>query len=236
MLTDMKFDGIDINMGCPVRKIVSRGSCSALIRNPSLAAEIIQATKEGAGNLPVSVKTRIGFNEIQTQEWIGFLLSQNVAAMTIHGRTVKEMSKVPCHWDEIGKAVVLREKLKKDTLIVGNGDILSREEGLKMCEEYKTDGIMIGRGIFQNLWSFNGTDPSPVPYQTKLQLLIDHISLFRETWGDKKPFDIMKKYYKIYINGTHNANNFRAELMELKSPEETIEWIQKEFPLPPFKL
>jgi tRNA-dihydrouridine synthase len=226
ILVEMGFDGIDINMGCPERKIVSKGSCGGLIRNPSLAQEIIQATKEGAKSLPVSVKTRIGYAQIETEKWIGFLLEQDIAALTIHGRTVKEMSKVAANWEEIEKAVELRNQIKKDTMIIGNGDILTHEEGIEKCRKYKTDGVMIGRGIFHNLWIFNSIDPSTIPNTEKLQLLIDHISLFKEIWGDEKPFDIMKKFYKVYISDVANANTFRTQLMELRSSDETIAHIR----------
>src|SRR3989344_5899284 len=147
-ISKMDFDGIDLNMGCPEHGTVKKGACSALINNPELAAQIIAATKKGAGDLPVSVKTRIGFSEIQTEEWCGFLLKQDIAVLTVHGRTVKEMSKVPAHWDEIGKVVKLRDKMGLKTLIIGNGDVENREDGLKKVQEYGVDGIMIGRGIF----------------------------------------------------------------------------------------
>jgi tRNA-dihydrouridine synthase len=116
MVVEMGFDGMDINMGCPVKKVIAQGACSALIKNPSLAKEIVQASKEGLANkIPLSIKTRIGFNKIQTEEWIGFLLNETKpAALTIHGRTVKEESKAPCHWDEIGKGVEINNQLKRD--------------------------------------------------------------------------------------------------------------------------
>lgn len=230
LLAEMEFDGIDINMGCPDRKIIKKGSCGALINNPGLAKEIICATKEGAVSagwrMPVSVKTRIGFNEIQTEQWISFLLEQDLAAITVHGRTVKEMSKVPAHWEEIGRAVQLRDQMKKQTLIIGNGDVLSREDGLIKTKKYNTDGIMIGRGIFHNLWIFSSKDPATVPFTDKLQLLIEHITLFEETWGPDKPFEVMKKFYKIYISGVPDASNIRTRLMELKTPGETIDHIK----------
>jgi tRNA-dihydrouridine synthase len=238
LLTEMGFDGIDINMGCPDRAIVKHGCCGGLINNPSLAKEIIQATKESAKGLPISVKTRIGFKEIETESWISFLLEQNLAALTVHGRTVKEQSKVPAHWDEIGKAVTLRDAINKETLIIGNGDVQSREEAMEKHEEYKVDGIMIGRGIFHNPWVFNkNVKANEIPTNEKLQLLIEHIQLFADTWGDlpaclptgrqvRKPFEMMKKFYKIYIADIPDAHNFRMELMALKTPDETVAWIQ----------
>lgn len=225
IVSGMGFDGIDINMGCPVRKVVSRGSCSGLIRNPSLAKEIILATKEGAGGLPVSVKTRIGYRDIMTEEWIGFLLEQPIAALTIHGRTVKEMSKVPAHWEEIEKAVILRNQMKKDILIIGNGDVVSYKDGVDKYERYKVDGIMIGRGIFNNLWIFRDIDPETIGLEEKMRLLIDHISMFDEFWGTDKHYDVMKKFFKVYVSGFRDANAVRSELMQLGSAREAISHI-----------
>ena len=226
IVLDMGFDGIDINMGCPVRKIVSKGSCSGLIRNPSRACEIILATKEGAGGLPVSVKTRIGYRDIITEEWIGFLLEQPIEALTIHGRTVREMSKVPAHWEEIEKAVALRNQMKKDILIIGNGDVVSYKDAMDKYERYKVDGIMIGRGIFNNLWIFRDIDPTRIGHTDKMRLLIDHISLFDEVWGKNRPYDVMKKFFKVYISGFRDASEVRLELMQLRSAREAIAYIK----------
>ena len=173
MVKDMGFDGIDINMGCPEKSVVKRGACAGLIHNPTLAKEIIEAVKKGAGDLPISVKTRIGIKEIETEVWIEFLLKQNLDALTVHGRTVKEMSDVPAHWDEIGKVVKLRDKLNVNTLIIGNGDIKSLDDALEKHKKYKVDGIMIGRGIFENLWIFDKKiNPQNISSEAKLKLLI----------------------------------------------------------------
>ncbi|MDE2025636.1 MAG: tRNA-dihydrouridine synthase, partial [Patescibacteria group bacterium] len=109
-IAEMGYDGIDINMGCPQKAVVSRGACSALIKNPSLAKEIIQATREGAKGLPVSVKTRIGFKTNVLDTWIGFLLEQQLDALAIHARTASEMSKVPAHWEVMPAAVTIRNQ------------------------------------------------------------------------------------------------------------------------------
>ena len=148
------FDGIDINMGCPVKKIVKQGGCSALIGQPKLAQEIILATKE-ASNVPVSIKTRIGLTKVITEEWISALLETKPAMITIHGRTQKQQSEGVADWNEVKKSVILRNNLASDTLIHGNGDVFSIEEGLKKVDESGVDGIMIGRGIFQNPWFFS---------------------------------------------------------------------------------
>jgi tRNA-dihydrouridine synthase len=227
LIKKMKFDGIDINMGCPEKSVVKRGSCVALINNPVLAEEIISAVRKGAPGLPVSVKTRIGVEEIQTEKWASFLLKQNLDCLIIHGRTAKEMSDYPVHWDEIGKVVKLRNSMKSKTLIIGNGDVKTRTEALEKCKQYGLDGIMVGRGIFENLWVFNKkTDQSKIPYQEKLKLLIKHVTLFDETWGKGKNFSIMKKFYRIYISGMPNSKNVRMELMKLKTAKETLKLLK----------
>lgn len=229
LLVEMGFDGIDINMGCPVRKVVGRGQCSGLIKNPKLAKELIDAIRQAAPDIPLSVKTRIGFNKIETENWIGFLLEQNLDAITIHGRIATRMSKDPANWEEIGKAVHMRNQQNSKTLIIGNGDIKSREEGLKKVKQYGVDGVMIGQGIFSNLWIFNTTQTAqPVPLKGKLTLLLYHIDLFEKTWGKTKDFNLLKKFYKVYIADFPNASQFRQKLMELKTYSETKEVLQEE--------
>lgn len=235
MISKMGFDGIDINMGCPEKSVVKRGACSGLIKNHDLAAQIIQRTKDGANGLPISVKTRIGFREIETEDWISFLLKQDLAAIAIHARTVKEMSKVPAHWDEIGKAVTLRNQIAPQTLIIGNGDVDSYKDGLAKVKEYGVDGIMIGTGIFKNLLIFNPKFHSYTPgLEEGLKLLLKHTKLFVDTWGSKKSFPILKKFYKCYLSGFDGAAEIRAKFMEANNLEE-VEKLVKHFtdnPLP----
>lgn len=220
-LKKMGFSGIDINMGCPDKKVIKQGSCSALINNPKLAREIIIATQEGAGGLPVSVKTRLGLKNIQTEEWIGFLLSLNVEVLTIHGRTAKEMSAVPAHWEEIAKVVKMRNEMKSKTLIVGNGDVADYRDGLKKVEETEVDGIMIGRGIFHNLWAFaqNPEEFQDLRNSSKymLTLLLDHARLFDKTWGKGKNFAILRKFFKIYVSGLPEAAQLRERLYQTEN-------------------
>lgn len=233
MLVKMGFDGIDINMGCPDRKITKNGCCAAFINNPTLASQVIKATKKGAaGKIPVSVKTRIGFSKVQTDEWIEFLLKQDIPVLTVHGRLAKDMSKYPADWSEIKKAVEIRNKLGVDTLIVGNGDVLNREDGLKKAQESGVDGLMIGRGIFKDIQTF--ADKSKVKTLTldqSLKLLLDHMRLFDKTWGKTKNFNIMKKFFKVYVQNFERASDLRAKLMEAKSPQE-VEIIIKNYNLP----
>ncbi len=228
MCAEMKFDGIDINMGCPEKSVVKRGMCSGLIHNPQLAAKIIKATKDGADGIPVSVKTRLGMREIEP-DWIKHLLNQDLAALIIHGRTVREMSKVPAHWDEIGKVVQLRNEINPKTVIIGNGDVESYEDGISKVNQYNLDGIMIGRGVFKNLWIFDKSGQIHNPStEERLQQLLKHTKLFVETWGDTKSFAILKKFFKIYISDFEGASELRAKFMETKNLEE-VEKLVKDY-------
>lgn len=222
IILGLGFDGVDINMGCPVRKVIKRGSCSGLIRNPKLAGEIIAATKEGvAGKIPVSVKTRIGLNKIVTDEWIPFLLEQKIDALTVHARTAKEESKVAAHWEEFGKAVRFKDQISPKTKIIANGDIKTQQDAQTVFEMYVVDGIMIGRGIFENPWVFNKEkNPESITPKDKMELLIRHIELFDKTWGSAKHFPIMRKFVKAYVNGFSGASDIRAGLMETETAEE----------------
>lgn len=221
MCKEMGYDGIDINMGCPEKSVFRRGMCSGLIHQPELAAEIIQATKKGSGGLPVSVKTRIGVRVIETENWLGHLLKQDIAALIVHGRTVKEMSKVPAHWDEIGKAVKLRDEIAPQTLIIGNGDVISYEDGLQKAKQYNLDGIMIGRGVFKNLWIFDKSGETPNwTLEQRLEMLLNHTRLFVKTWGNNKSFAILKKFYKCYLSDFDGAAEIRAQFMETSNLED----------------
>lgn len=224
MVVDLKFDGVDINMGCPERKVVKRCAGGGMMKDPILAAEVIEAVKEGVdGKIPVSVKTRIGLTKIDTQNWITHLLRQDIVALAIHGRTVAEQSEVPAHWDEIGKAVVIRNQLKSETLIIGNGDVLSREQGLAFVQKYHVDGIMIGRGIFHNPWIFNNEKKlESITIKERLQIFKDHLKLYDQTWGENKNFEAMKKFCKAYIRDFDGASELRTELMQLHSPSSFI--------------
>lgn len=220
----INFVGIDLNMGCPAKSEVQNGACSALIKNRPLASEIIKATQEGAaGRLPVSVKTRLGFLEID-HTWLEFLLEHRLDMLTVHGRTKKEMSKVPAHWDEIGNVVPARDRIAPETLIVGNGDVESRAEGLKLAEQYNLDGIMVGRGIFHDPYLFAEQSPWETLSRTeRVELYRRHVTLFADTWRDgERPIHTLNKFCKIYINGFDGAKELRERLMSANSADDLL--------------
>jgi tRNA-dihydrouridine synthase len=222
-ISKMGFDGVDINMGCPDKNVVKKGAGGGLIGNYVLAEKIIKATKKGAGKLPVSVKTRIGIKEVVTTDWISFLLKQDLSAIILHGRTVKEMSNIPANWNEIALAVKIRDKINPKTLIIGNGDVKSFSQATEYSKKYGVDGIMIGRGILHNPWVFNPkVDINKVTPKQRLELLEKHIKLFKKTWKNEKNYDILKKFYKAYINDFKGAKSIRIKLMETNDCKSAI--------------
>lgn len=221
-LVQLGFDGIDINMGCPDKNVIKNGCCIALINNRELAKEIIQATKKGAGDLPVSVKTRTGFNEVDLS-WHEFLLKQDLAMLTIHGRTKKQMSKVPADWEVINQIRELRDKLSLKTLIVGNGDVQNKQEGQILANKYKLDGIMIGRGIFNDPFAFSKNSPwLSLTQNQRIDLYKKQVELFTKVWGDNGPIKTLNKFCKIYINNFNGAQELREKLMSAKSVNELL--------------
>ena len=225
MIVDLGFDGIDINMGCPDKAVVKIGACSALINNQPLAKEIITATKEGAPNLPISVKTRLGLKEIVTEEWITFLLEQKIDAITVHGRTSKQMSDVPADWNEIKKTVVLRNKISPKTLLIGNVDVKDYNHGIKLSEEYGLDGAMIATGMLSNPWAFEKT-AKIYNLRDNKKVLVKHLNLYSKTKESNKAYGVMKKFFKMYINNFEGASNLRSKLMETKNVDEAFELLK----------
>lgn len=218
LVRELKFDGVDINMACPDKAVLKKGCGGALIKNHALAKKSIEAVKEGAKDLSVSVKTRLGFDSIATEEWITFLLSQKINALSIHGRLVIQMSKGEANWDEIGKAVRIKNKIAPETILIGNGDVKSYKESIFLHEKFGVDGIMIGRGIFLNPWIFERTvEPQVRSREKYIEVLLRHLALHDQTWGDMKHFDTLKKFFKMYIKNFSRANQLRQSLMECKN-------------------
>lgn len=224
MIAELNFDGLDINMGCPDKSIEKQGAGAALIKNPQLAREIIKAAKRGVKNkIPISVKTRLGYNQDQLEEWLPKLLAAEPAAIIIHARTRKEMSKMPAKWERIKRAVEIKDNFITTTenksllpkvLIIGNGDIRNLEDAKKKCEETGADGAMFGRSIFGNPWLFAGYKPNT---KERLEVLLEHVHLFNEKLGQVKSFALMKKHFKEYLSiETLEKEEYHKNLRDLK--------------------
>ncbi|UXV53076.1 tRNA-dihydrouridine synthase [Staphylococcus aureus] len=215
-LAKMGFKGIDLNMGCPVANVAKKGKGSGLILRPDVAAEIIQATK--AGGLPVSVKTRLGYYEIdEWKDWLKHVFEQDIANLSIHLRTRKEMSKVDAHWELIEAIKNLRDEIAPNTLLTINGDIPDRKTGLELAEKYGIDGIMIGRGIFHNPFAFE-KEPREHTSKELLNLLRLHLSLFNKYEKDEiRQFKSLRRFFKIYVRGIRGASELRHQLMNTQS-------------------
>jgi nifR3 family TIM-barrel protein len=219
LIRGLGFDGIDINMGCPDRGVEKSGGGAALIKDPARAKEIIRAAKRGAGDLPVSVKTRLGYNKDESVKWLPALLEEGLAALTVHLRTRKEMSAVPAHWEIAPKIAALRNAISPGTVLIGNGDVPNTDEARQRAAETGFDGVMIGRGAFGNPWLFSGRRPD---IHERLERLIKHAELFEKLYKSNGPerlksFDLMKKHFKAYVSGFDEAKDLRMKLMEAEN-------------------
>lgn len=220
----MGFDGVDLNMGCPVRTVIKNGACAALINNRALAGEIIAATREGAnGHFPVSIKTRVGFTTVD-MDWVEFLLKQKLDLLSIHGRTAKQLSKTPADWGLVGQAREMRDLLCPTTKIVGNGDVIGRRQGEELAKRYGLDGVMIGRGIFHDPFMFAKKSPwDEWSKQQKLDLFIKHIELHAKIYKNTgRRFEPMRKFCKVYLNGFDGAAELRGQFMQTGTPEQAL--------------
>ncbi|MEO5499257.1 MAG: tRNA-dihydrouridine synthase [Candidatus Saccharimonadales bacterium] len=215
---DLGYKAIDINMGCPAKSAVKSGG-SALIKNPELAAESIAAAK--IAGLPVSVKTRLGYSSIEEwQDWLGFLLKQDIVALTVHLRSKKEMSKVPAHLELIPAIKKLRDSIAPETKLLINGDVMNRKHALEIINETGIDGAMIGRGIFHNPYAFE-TDAKSHSKAELLALLVLQLELYDKYSAlTGRPFETLKRFFKIYVRDFEGASELRHELMQCRSTNE----------------
>jgi tRNA-dihydrouridine synthase len=258
LAAELGFDGVDINMGCPDKAIERQGAGAALIRTPEIAADVIAAAKQGiesAGkNIPVSVKTRLGYNKDVLEEWLPALLAAEPAVVTLHARTRKEMSKVPARWERVKRAIEIRNELGSSTLIVGNGDAADPTDAYRKAAESGADGVMLGRALFGKPWLFAAPTHTaetvrdfaaakslnsgvvtplspPLPYalelSQRLRIAVEHAKLFEELLGDIKSFAIMKKHFKAYAEGFDGSKELRIQLMETNNAAEVEEVIER---------
>lgn len=220
-LKELGYPAVDLNMGCPDRHVVATGGGSGLIRTPELAKEGIRAAK--TAGLPVSVKTRLGYSRVdEWRDWLTNVLEEKPAALTVHLRTKKEMSKVEAHSELVPEILALKNELSPETKLIINGDIKNRQDGQKYIDQ-GADGIMIGRGVFTNPFCFE-KEPREHSRDELIALMEYHLDLYEKY--ELAPYDPLKHFYKIYINNFPGASDIRAQLMQTKSIAEARELIR----------
>lgn len=219
--SNLGFDGIDINMGCPDRAVEKGGAGAALIKNSKRARELIRAAQKGGGGIPVSVKTRMGYNEDEMETWLPEILAEKPANLTLHLRTRKEMSLVPAHWGAMRRATLIRDRVSPGTFVTGNGDVVDLDEAHAKVRETGCDGVMLGRAIYGNPWLYANQSEPPSPRE-RIEALAEHIRLFEELLGNVSNFATMKKHFKAYISGWDGAKELRTQLMDVRNASEAI--------------
>jgi len=213
-------DGIDINMGCPDKGVEKQGAGACIIKSPALAKEIISAAKESSKGLPVSVKTRVGYaSDKEMENWITALAEDRPEAITIHGRTRAERRKGKANWNRIKEAGKLIKEISPKTVILGNGDVKSKEEGERLAEKSDIDGYMVGRALIGNPWFFSGERASK---EERIAAAEEHVKLFRELLGKTESFDTVKKHLAGYISGFSGARELKIKLMKAKKADEAV--------------
>ncbi|MBO7657458.1 tRNA-dihydrouridine synthase [Candidatus Saccharibacteria bacterium] len=218
-LEKLGFQGVDLNFGCPDKNVNKTGGGAAMIKTPDLAVECFRNAKKNT-DLPVSIKTRLGWKAPEEyREWLTTLLNEHPAALTVHLRTKKEMSKVPAHYELIPEIVKLRSQISPETKLIINGDIKDKQHALELHQKYpEVDGFMIGRGVFGNPYCF--TDHTPTRNKL-MDLLYLHLNLYENyNKNHKISYEPLKHFYKIYINNFPGASDLRAKLMDTHSVKE----------------
>jgi nifR3 family TIM-barrel protein len=233
------FNGIDINMGCPEKNVVRSGAGAGLIENPELAKDCIRALQSGAPNLPITVKTRIGYGPYDREiliEWVNHLLEVEPAILTLHLRTKKEMSKVPAKWSEAEVAVGVRDKKASQTLIFGNGDVRDCDHARELAAETGVDGVMLGRAIYGNPWLFSKTKRrDELSISERLHVMLEHGCLYERLYENARKFVVMRKHFAEYVSGMPNASELRSRLVHTDSATEAHDCVA-EFLDEPFDL
>jgi nifR3 family TIM-barrel protein len=220
VIKDMGFQGIDINLGCPVKKVLKVGCGSALIGNYDIVEKTVKLIQDLSLDIPLSVKTRIGTEKF-SEEWISFLLKLKLDCIFIHGRTAKQVFSGQADWDAIGEVVKLKNVHSPSTKIVGNGDVKSVKQAVEFKEKYGVDGIMIGREVMKNPWVFSEKIPEKKERIETLFYHMEEMKKFVEKFPDKG-WSSIKKFYHGYLREDEELTSLRNELFEKTSLEESI--------------
>lgn len=229
-LADRAFKVFDINMGCPVPKVVKNGEGSALLKNPELAGKIVESAVKAAGK-PVTAKIRIGWDDtsINAVEVAKILEQAGASAVAVHGRTREQFYQGNADW-----SIIKDVKDAVNIPVIGNGDVFSAEDALRMMDETGCDMVMIARGALGNPWIFRDLKaawegreiPSPAGKVEKSEILLRHFKDLLELKGEYAAVREMRKFVGWYIKGLPGAASFRREVNQIVNAEELEERIR----------
>lgn len=217
---DFNFQGIDVNLGCPVKKVLKVGCGSALIGNYDIVERIVKDLQDLSLDVPISVKTRLGFEKIDLENWITFLLKLKLEKIFIHGRTAKQVFSGEANWEAISEVVKLKNVISPNTKIIGNGDVKSIKQAKELKEQHNVDGIMIGREVLKNPWVFSERVPQKKERVEILKFHLEEMKKFTEKFPDKG-WSSVKKFYHGYLREDEELVSLRKELFEKTSLEKT---------------
>ena len=231
LLADGPYDIIDVNMGCPVPKVVKNGEGSALMRNPRLAAEIIRAMVSRVKK-PVTVKFRKGFNdqEVNAVDFAKRMEDAGAAAVAVHGRTREQYYRGKADWD-----IIRQVKEAVNIPVFGNGDIFQPEDAVRMLRETGCDGVMIARGAKGNPWIFRRTvhlirtgEQLPLPTKGEVKAMIQrHAAMLAEFKGELTAMREMRSHVAWYTAGFPNSAALRNEVSQVETMEELMGLLEK---------
>ena len=225
-------DIVDINFGCPAPKIVKNGDGSRILLDLDLLEKIARTVVEGA-KVPVTAKIRKGWdsNHIVAIEAAKRLEKAGVSAITVHGRTREEYYSGKADWN-----IIKEVKQSVNIPVIGNGDITSKEEALRMFKETNADGIMIGRACIGNPWIFEevinyleGKDERKITNKEKLEIITKHINLEVEAKGEIVAVKEMRKHLAYYVKGTKDASKIRVKINSIERKDELLECLNEYF-------